>query len=51
MSLEVKVQLQDSSLEDTLEATLPAHLPLVVDNLEGHVFIGGARVESKHIFR
>ena len=49
MSFEVEVQLQHSSFKDTLEATLLAYFPLVVNDFERYVFIGRSRVDSDQL--
>ena len=41
-------QLEDIVLEVAAEAALVGVLPLPVDDLEGDVFVGGARGELEH---
>lgn len=48
VSLEVEPQLEDVVVEVTAEASLVGVLPLAVHYLEGDVFIGWARMETKH---
>lgn len=45
MPLEVKVQLEDTSVEATFEAMALRHLPLLVDNGESDVLVGDTRTE------
>ena len=45
-ALEVEVELEDAALEDAAEAALGLGLPLLVDDLEGEVLVGRARLEA-----
>lgn len=46
--LEVEPQLEDVVVEVAAEAALVRVLPLAVDDLEGDVLVGRARVEAQH---
>lgn len=46
MLLEIKVQLEDASIEAGLEPMSFRHLPLTIDYGEGDVFIGSPTRES-----
>jgi hypothetical protein len=46
MFLEIKGQLQHAPLENTLESRAPAHIPLLVDDFEGYIFVWGTRMKS-----
>lgn len=45
VSLEIEIQMQDSTFKGTLEAFLVRILPLLVYNTEGNVLIWRPRVE------
>ena len=46
MSLKVEVQLKDASIEASLETVALRHLPLLVHNSEGDIFVGDPGAEA-----
>lgn len=48
MLFELEVQIQRPAVEHALKAMALGHLPLLVDDLERDVFVGGSSTESDH---
>ena len=46
MPLEVKMELENTTIEPSLEAVTFRHFPLLVDNREGDIFVGYSGAEA-----